>query len=77
MKNIRNLFSYLKKGYIDFCCQTPPSSQNGHVRPQIILSSFFRKCDAIQQKVHKVGKLVFPNAVEIGRGDRKEHLKKK
>ncbi len=33
------------------------------------------KCDAIQQKVHKVGKLVFSNAVEIGRGDRKEHFK--
>ncbi len=31
------------------------------------------KCDAIQQKVQEVGKLVFPNAVEIGRGDRKEH----
>ncbi len=30
-------------------------------------------CDAIQQKVHKVGKLIFPNAVEIARGDRKEH----
>ncbi len=26
-------------------------------------------CDAIQQKVHEVGKLVFQNAVEIGRGD--------
>ncbi len=25
------------------------------------------------EKVHQVGKLVFPNAVEIGRGDRKEH----
>ncbi len=34
-------------------------------------------CDAIQQKVHKVGKLVFPNAVEIGGGDSKGHLKKK
>ncbi len=34
-------------------------------------------CDVIQQKVHKVGKLVFPNAVEISRGDGKEHLKKK
>ncbi len=33
--------------------------------------------DAIQQKVHKVGKLVFPNAVKIDRGDRMEHLKKK
>ncbi len=29
-------------------------------------------CDAIQQKVHNVGKLVFPNAVEIDR-DREEH----
>ncbi len=33
-------------------------------------------CDAIQQKVHNVGKLVFPNEMEIGKGDRKEHLKK-
>ncbi len=32
-------------------------------------------CDAIQQKVHKVGKLVFPNAVEIGRDLR--NIKKK
>ncbi len=31
------------------------------------------RCDAIQQKVHKVRKLVFPNAVEIDRGDRREH----
>ncbi len=30
-------------------------------------------CDAIQQKVHEVGKLVFPDAVGIGRGDRKEN----
>ncbi len=28
-------------------------------------------------KRYEVGKLVFPNAVEIGRGDRKEHFKKK
>ncbi len=28
---------------------------------------YFCICDAIQQKVHKVAKLVFPNAVEIGR----------
>ncbi len=34
-------------------------------------------CDVIQQKVHKVGKLVFPNAFEIGRADHKEHFKKK
>ncbi len=34
-------------------------------------------CDAIQQMVHKVGKLVFPGAMEIGRENRKEHLKKK
>ncbi len=33
-------------------------------------------CDAIQQKVHKVGKLVFPNATEIGREDSKEHFTK-
>ncbi len=33
-------------------------------------------CDVIQQKVHKVGKLVSPNAVENGRGYRKEHFKK-
>ncbi len=45
-----------------------------------IFSIFFIKettvkwiCDAIQQKVHKVGKLIFPDAVEIGTGDRKEH----
>ncbi len=30
-------------------------------------------CDAIQQKVHTVGKLVFSDAVKIGRGDHKEH----
>ncbi len=30
-------------------------------------------CDAIQQKVHKVRKLVFPNAVKIGKEDRKKH----
>ncbi len=34
------------------------------------------KCVAIQQRVHKVGKLVFPNAVGIGKGDRKEHFEK-
>ncbi len=44
--------------------------------PDIIPAQpIFGKCDPIQQKVHKVGKLVFPNAVEIGRGDPKEHLK--
>ncbi len=37
--------------------------------------AIFNICDVIQQKVHKFGKLVFPNAIEIGR-DRKEHLKK-
>ncbi len=36
-------------------------------------SFVFSICDVIQQKVHKVGKLIFPNAVEIGSGDRKEH----
>ncbi len=33
-----------------------------------------KKCDAIQQKVHKVRKLV--NAVEIGIGDQAEHKKR-
>ncbi len=28
----------------------------------------------MQQKVHKVGKLVFPNVVEIDRGDCKKHF---
>ncbi len=32
-----------------------------------------RKCDAIQKKVHKVEKLILPNTVKIGRGDRKEY----
>ncbi len=31
-------------------------------------------CDVIQQKVNKIGKFVFPNAVEIGRGDCKKHF---
>ncbi len=35
----------------------------------------FTTCDAIQENVHKVAKLVFPIAMEIGRGDCKEHLK--
>ncbi len=30
----------------------------------------FNICEAIGQKVHEVGKPVFPNAVKIGRGDR-------
>ncbi len=32
MKNIQNLIFY-KKGYINFCRQTTPSSQSGHVLP--------------------------------------------
>ncbi len=42
-----------------------------------ISEKLLKKCDAIQQKVHKVKKLVFLNAAEIGRGDHKEHKKKK
>ncbi len=38
-------------------------------------SLIFFNSDAIQQKVYKVGKLVFPNAVKIGRGDCKVHFK--
>ncbi len=40
MKNIRNLISY-KKVYIDFCRQTHPSSQNGHILPQMVFWNFF------------------------------------
>ncbi len=39
----------------------------------IIWVTFFSIYDAIQQKVHKVGKLIFPNAIEIGRGNCQEH----
>ncbi len=43
----------------------------------LISNKCFRyTCDAIQQKVHKVRKLVFLNAMEISGGDRKEHKKK-
>ncbi len=42
IKNIQSLISY-KKGYIDFCRQTPPSPQNGHVHLQMVFHSFFRK----------------------------------
>ncbi len=42
MKNIQNPISY-KKIYIDFCRQTLPSPQNGHVLPQIVFRSFFKK----------------------------------
>ncbi len=40
IKNIQNLNSY-KKVYIDFCCQTPSSSQNCHVLLQIVFRNFF------------------------------------
>ncbi len=40
MKTIQNFISY-KKDYIDFCCQTTPSLQNGHVLPQIVFRNFF------------------------------------
>ncbi len=42
MKNIQNADVY-KIGYIDFCRQTPPSSQNGHVLPQMGFSQFSPK----------------------------------
>ncbi len=59
----------------------PNFFKNFHISLKSFLKNFhnfsnFYKCDAIQQKVHTIGKLVFPNAVEIGRGDHKEHLKK-
>ncbi len=40
IKNISNLIFY-KNVYIDFCCQTPPSPQNGHVFPQMVFHNFF------------------------------------
>ncbi len=40
IKNIKNLISY-KKVYNDFCRQTPPSPQNGHVLPQMVFHNFF------------------------------------
>ncbi len=40
MKNTQNFISY-KKVYIDFCRQTPPSPQNGHVLPQMVFGNFF------------------------------------
>ncbi len=36
--------------------------------------NYFSIFNAIQQKVHRVGKLVFPNAVENGREDCKEQF---
>ncbi len=42
MKNIQNPISY-KKGYIDFCRQTPPSPQNDLVLSRMVFRSFFKK----------------------------------
>ncbi len=39
LKDIHNFNAY-KKGYIDFCRQTSPSSKNGHVLPQMIFHFF-------------------------------------
>ncbi len=39
-KNIQNIIS-LKIVYTDFCCQTPPSPQNGNVIPQVVFFNFF------------------------------------
>ncbi len=40
MKNIQ-YFNVYKEGYIDFCCQTPLSPQNGHALPHMGFSQFF------------------------------------
>ncbi len=48
-------------------CNRPRKCVQALIQFYNFFSFFFLYiCDAIQQKVHKVGKLVFPNAVEIG-----------
>ncbi len=39
MKNTKNVDAH-KKGYTDFCRQTSPSPQNGHVLPQMDFPQF-------------------------------------
>ncbi len=61
MKNIQNLI-YYKKGYIDFCHQTPPSLENGHILPhfpQKRLYSFLSSDAPFSQKWLYPQKLFF------------------
>ncbi len=64
----KNCSTPTKKGYIDFCRQTPSSPQNGHVLPQ--MGCFFRKTCSIIKHVIKNVVLIFclrsPLSLKIG-----------
>ncbi len=55
MKNIQDVIVY-QKGYINVCRHILPSPQMHH---EMGFHSFFKKCDALQEKVTYAGKCKF------------------